>query len=112
MQDCNRQLDETSCNARPDHTLDHVWTAPAVQEESDYQRSVRVQSCIRPLKAAVLTYKLFNANTVTFTRIKSGRQVQTGSIEVSSDGKTLTVTTKGVDSKGQQINNVAVYDRQ
>jgi uncharacterized protein YcnI len=58
------------------------------------------------------TYKLFNANTVIFTRIKSGRQVQTGSIEVSSDGKTLTVTTKGVDSKGQQINNVAVYDRQ
>src|SRR5277367_5557022 len=32
----------------------HVWTAPAVQEESDYQRSVRVRSCIRPLSAAVL----------------------------------------------------------
>src|SRR5271156_4357531 len=31
----------------------HVWTAPAVQEESDYQRNVRVQSCIRPLNAAV-----------------------------------------------------------
>ena len=31
----------------------HVWTAPAVQEESDYQRSVRVRSCIRPLSAAV-----------------------------------------------------------
>jgi hypothetical protein len=31
----------------------HVWTAPAVQEESDYQRSVRVRSCIRPLNAAV-----------------------------------------------------------
>ena len=30
-----------------------VWTAPAVQEESDYQRSVRVRSCIRPLSAAV-----------------------------------------------------------
>src|SRR6266496_1454774 len=29
----------------------NVWTAPAVQEESDYQRSVRVQSCIRPLSA-------------------------------------------------------------
>jgi len=26
---------------------------PAVQEESDYQRSVRVRSCIRPLSAAV-----------------------------------------------------------
>ncbi len=35
--------------------MGHVWTAPAVQEESDYQRSVRVQSCIRPLSAAVLT---------------------------------------------------------
>jgi hypothetical protein len=31
----------------------HVWTTPAVQEESDYQRSVRVRSCIRPLSAAV-----------------------------------------------------------
>jgi hypothetical protein len=33
--------------------LGHVWTAPAVQEESDYQRSVRVRSCIRPLSVAV-----------------------------------------------------------
>jgi hypothetical protein len=33
--------------------MGHVWTAPAVQEESDYQRSVRVQPCIRPLNAAV-----------------------------------------------------------
>jgi hypothetical protein len=34
------------------HSLGHVWTAPAVQGESDYQRSARVQSCIRPLNAA------------------------------------------------------------
>jgi len=33
--------------------MGHVWTAPAVQEESDYLRSVRVRSCIRPLSAAV-----------------------------------------------------------
>jgi hypothetical protein len=25
-------------------TMGHVWTVPAVQEESDYQRSVRVRS--------------------------------------------------------------------
>ena len=31
--------------------MGHVWTVPAVQEESDYQRSVRVRSCIRPLLA-------------------------------------------------------------
>ncbi len=29
----------------------HVWTAPAVQEESDVLRSVRVQPCIRPIFA-------------------------------------------------------------
>jgi len=31
--------------------MDHVWTAPAVQEESDVLRSVRVQPCIRPVFA-------------------------------------------------------------
>ena len=29
----------------------HVWTAPAVQEESGFLRSVRVQPCIRPVFA-------------------------------------------------------------
>jgi hypothetical protein len=31
--------------------LGHVWTAPAVQEESDVLRSVRVQPCMRPVFA-------------------------------------------------------------
>ena len=29
----------------------HVWTAPAVQEESDVLRSVRVQPCMRSVVA-------------------------------------------------------------
>src|SRR5262249_51525283 len=33
----------------------HVWTAPAVQEESDSQRNVRVQSCIRPCMGLLLS---------------------------------------------------------
>jgi len=32
----------------------HVWTAPAVQEESDVSANGRVQSCIRPIVAAIL----------------------------------------------------------
>ena len=33
----------------------HVWTAPAVQEESrTFARSVRVQPCIRPRNAALM----------------------------------------------------------
>jgi hypothetical protein len=33
------------------HSLGHVWTAPAVQEESDYPLLSRVQPCIRPVFA-------------------------------------------------------------
>ena len=32
----------------------HVWTAPAVQEESDVSANGRVRSCIRPIVAATL----------------------------------------------------------
>src|SRR5262249_48710025 len=32
----------------------HVWTAPAVQEESDVSANGRVRSCIRPVVAAAL----------------------------------------------------------
>jgi hypothetical protein len=31
---------------------------------------------------------------------------------VSSDGKTRTVTTTGMNAAGQAVNNVAVYDKQ
>ncbi len=51
-----RYTSQPKCDiaSSPMSLMGHVWTAPAVQEESDYQRSVRVQSCIRPLSAAVL----------------------------------------------------------
>src|SRR3954462_9892317 len=48
-----RRLLHCGISIQPMTGLGHVWTAPAVQEESDYQRSVRVRSCIRPLSAAV-----------------------------------------------------------
>lgn len=32
----------------------HVWTAPALQEESDVSANGRVRSCIRPIVAATL----------------------------------------------------------
>ncbi len=31
---------------------------------------------------------------------------------VSKDGKVMTLTSKGTDAKGQQVHNVAVYDKQ
>jgi hypothetical protein len=58
------------------------------------------------------SYKLVNASTFEYIRTKAGKLVQTATSVVSSDGKTRTVTTIGVDENGQQINNVAFYDKQ
>jgi hypothetical protein len=42
----------------------------------------------------------------------AGKVVQTVTRVVSKDGKTLTLTTKGVDAEGKTINNVAVYEKE
>jgi hypothetical protein len=56
--------------------------------------------------------KRVNNSTTQFTRTKTGKVVQTMTGVTSADGKTLTFTTTGVNANGQQINNVAVYDKQ
>jgi hypothetical protein len=53
-----------------------------------------------------------DANTVQTVSKKAGKVVATQQSTVSADGKTRTVTTKGVNAAGQQVNNVAVYERQ
>ncbi len=53
-----------------------------------------------------------NATTVQTISKKGGKVTTTQTSAVSTDGKTRTVTTKGVNASGQQINNVAVYEKQ
>ena len=63
-----------------------------------------------------------DADTVARTRIdaatvqtvskKGGKVTLTQTSAVSSDGKTRTVTTTGMNASGQQVNNVAVYEKQ
>ena len=53
-----------------------------------------------------------DASTVQTISKKAGKVTTTQTSAVSSDGKTRTVTTKGVNASGQQVNNVAVYERQ
>jgi hypothetical protein len=48
--------------------------------------------------------------TSRVVRLKDGKEVQRGT-RVVTDGKTLTFTTKGVNASGQQIDNVAVYEK-
>jgi hypothetical protein len=58
------------------------------------------------------TYTIVDAHHVKWVRSKADKAVQTGSNEISSDGKTFTVTTEGVGPNGQPISNVAVYEKQ
>jgi hypothetical protein len=53
-----------------------------------------------------------NAATVQTINKKGGKVTTTQTSAVSKDGKTRTVTTRGVNAKGEKVNNVAIYERQ
>jgi hypothetical protein len=57
-------------------------------------------------------YARSDANTVISASMKSGKLVQVTTIVLSPDGRTITTTGRGVDATGQQVNSVAVYDKQ
>ena len=50
--------------------------------------------------------------TAEGTSKKAGKVVQTSKRVVSKDGKTLTLTVKGKNAKGQAVDNVMVFDKQ
>jgi hypothetical protein len=56
--------------------------------------------------------KSVNATTTETTYKKSGKVVVVNTNVLSADGKTLTVTAKGVDEQGRPVNNVLVFERQ
>jgi hypothetical protein len=61
-------------------------------------------------------------NTIAMTRVddhttkvtskKDGKVTVEQTVVVSADGKTRTLTTKGMDVKGNPVNSMSVYDRQ
>ena len=53
-----------------------------------------------------------NANTVKTVSKKGGKVTTSQTSAESSDGKTRTVTTTGLNAAAQAVNNVAVYDKQ
>jgi hypothetical protein len=58
------------------------------------------------------SYKKTNDRTLSMTVKKDGKVTSTGSVAVSADGKSRTVTTHGTDAKGKKSKNTAVYDKQ
>ena len=62
--------------------------------------------------ADTLARTRLNATTVESIAKKGGKVTITQRSVVSSDGKTRTVTTTGMNAGGQDVNNVAVYEKQ
>jgi len=58
------------------------------------------------------SYKIISDSTDEITRTKAGKVIQTVTEVLSEDGKSLTFTIKGINANGQQINNVAIYEKQ
>ena len=56
--------------------------------------------------------KSVDDHNLTFSVKKAGKVIITGTIALSADGKTRTVTTTGTDSTGKKVTTVAVYDKQ
>lgn len=59
----------------------------------------------------MISVKRVNANTVETTFKKAGKPTVTNTRTLSSDGKTMTVTTKGTNAQGQAVNNMQVFEK-
>lgn len=58
------------------------------------------------------SYTKIDDHTLGFNFKKDGKLTAGGRIEVSTDGKSRTVTMRGIDSKGKKVMSIAVYDKQ
>jgi hypothetical protein len=62
--------------------------------------------------ADMRAYKMISAHKLELTNKKGGKVTATGTIVVSEDGKSRTVTVSGMDAAGKKVHSTAVYDKQ
>lgn len=59
-----------------------------------------------------VAYKVVNDRTNDITAMKDGKMIWSGTITVSADGKSRTVTINGRDADGKKFKGKAVYDKE
>jgi hypothetical protein len=62
--------------------------------------------------ADTLSLKRIDPFRTEFIQKKDGRVVITGTATISTDGRVMTITTRGINARGQTINGVSVFDKQ
>jgi hypothetical protein len=93
-------IDGTSADGTPTH---NEWTGKF--DGKDYPVTGDPTSDTR-------SYKKVNDHTLTFAVKKGDKVTISGSIAVSADGKTRTVTTTSTDAQGKKSKSTGVYDKQ
>jgi len=58
------------------------------------------------------SYRKVNARTLSIRNTKGGKLIASGTITVSSNGKTRTVATRTRNAKGVWTSSTGVYDKQ
>ena len=92
-------VDGTDASGKPLH---NEWTGKF--DGTDYAVTGDAVSDMR-------SYKRVDDRTLELTGKKGGKVTQSGSIVVSPDGKTRTVTLTTTDAKGEKRTSTAVYDK-
>jgi hypothetical protein len=93
-------VDGTDPAGKPVH---HVWTGK--MDGKDYGAK---GSDMHDMRA----YTKVDAHTLTYTVKKDGKNVGTGKVVLSADGKSRTVTETDKDKDGKELTTTAVYDKQ
>ena len=92
-------VDGTDADGKPLHT---EWTGK--YDGKDYPVTGDASADAR-------SYSKTSAHTLKMTNKMGGKVVTTGTVVVSADGKSRTVTISGTDAKGKKITSTAVYDK-
>ena len=58
------------------------------------------------------SYKMIDEHKLELTSKKSGKETNSGRVEVSKDGKTRTLHMTATDSSGKKVSGVSMYNKQ
>jgi hypothetical protein len=93
-------VDGVDATGKPTH---NEWTGKF--DGKDYPVTGDTESDMR-------SYRQVNAHTLALTLKKGGKVTQSGTITVSADGKSRTVTITSTDASGKKVTSTSVSDKQ
>ena len=78
----------------------------------DGKENPRTETGAGAVTGQTVSLKRIDAHTAERVTYLKGKKLVTGKWEISTDGKTRTVTQSGVDPAGKPVDNVIVYEKQ